>query len=90
MTCGAIDIACHVGNAMDAVFGPVWSFIDTWFPLGTFIAGLIIGGILGWRVVLATLTLGVSWLLYTRFQKGDEPDYETGEPAPSKPARKKR
>ncbi len=60
MTCDTFDLACHFWT----ITGPVWTFVDTWFPLATFIAGLLIGGALGWRWVLALLTAGVAWLIY--------------------------
>jgi hypothetical protein len=84
MTCSLLDLGCHFGSAT----APVFAFINAWAWLGWFIAGLIIGGILGWRVVLAVLTLGVGYFLYDRFKKGDEPEYETGEPTP--PVKKRR
>jgi hypothetical protein len=86
MTCGLIDLACHFGG----LTAPVFAFINAWAWLGWFVAGLIVGGVLGWRPVLAVLTLGVGYVLYERFKKAPEPDYETGEPepAPKKPRRR--
>ena len=78
MTCGFLDVSCMFGNAT----APIFAFINAWAWLGWFVAGLIIGGILGWRVVLAVLTLGIGYFLYDRFKKADEPAYETGEPEP--------
>lgn len=85
MTCSLIDLACHFGNAT----APLVAFWNTWWPLGLFISGLIVGGILGWRVVLAVLTLGIGYFIYERVKNVPEPDYETGEPpTPIKPKRK--
>ena len=84
--CGLIDLACHAQGAL----APFFAFWSAWWPLGLFVCGLIIGGILGWRVVLAVLTLGVGYFLYDRFK----PIPETIEtdlpkkdrvPAPKKP-----
>ena len=84
MNCGLVDLACHFGGFA----APVFAFINAWAWLGWFVAGLIIGGVLGWRVVLAVLTLGVGYFLYDRFKKAPEPDCETGEPEP-KPKKRK-
>jgi hypothetical protein len=85
MNCG-LDFACHVGG----LIAPLQAFWATWWPLGLFTVGLIIGGILGWRVVLAVLTLGVGYFLYDKFRPAPEPEYETGEPAPApKPKKRK-
>ena len=84
--CSLIDIGCHVGTAL----APVSAFWAAWWPLGLFVLGLIVGGILGWRVVLAVLTLGAGWFLYDRFRPIPEP-IETDlpkrdrVPAPRKP-----
>lgn len=75
MNCG-LDIACHVSGAL----APLMTFWAAWWPLGLFIAGLIVGGILGWRVVLAVLTLGIGYMLYDRFKPAPEPT-ETDLPA---------
>jgi hypothetical protein len=86
MSCALLDFGCHVGSFL----APVQAFWATWWPLGLFVSGLIIGGILGWRVVLAVLTLGVGYFLYDRFKPIPEP-IETDlsprdrEPAPKKP-----
>jgi hypothetical protein len=86
MSCGIIDFACHFGSAA----APIFAFINAWAWLGWFVAGLIIGGVLGWRPVLAVLTLGIGYLLYERFKKAPEPDFETGEPdPPAKPKKRK-
>jgi hypothetical protein len=66
--CG-FNIACHIGGA----FAPLQAFWAAWWPLGLFVCGLIVGGILGWRVVLAVLTLGVGYFLYDRFKPIPEP-----------------
>ena len=76
MSCSLLDFGCHVSNFL----APVQAFWAAWWPLGLFVSGLIIGGILGWRVVLAVLTLGVGYFLYDRFKPIPEPDWETGEP----------
>ncbi len=83
--CGFLDIACYASSS----FAPVWAFINAWAWLGWFVAGLLIGGILGWRPVLAILTIGIGVWLYDRFKKAPEPDYETGEPEPP-PVKKRR
>lgn len=86
MSCAILDVGCHVGGFL----APVQAFWAAWWPLGLFVSGLIIGGILGWRVVLAVLTLGVGYFLYDRFKPIPEP-IETDlsprdrEPAPKKP-----
>lgn len=86
MTCGLIDLGCHFGTAT----APVFAFINAWAWLGWFIAGLIVGGILGWRTVLGVLTVGVGIWLYDRFKATPEP-IETDlpprdrQPPPKKP-----
>jgi hypothetical protein len=85
MNCG-LDLACHVGG----LIAPLQAFWAAWWPLGLFVLGLIIGGILGWRVVLAVLTLGIGYFLYDKFRPAAEPEYETGEPTPApKPKKRK-
>ncbi len=80
MNCG-LDLSCYIGSWTQ----PIVSFWQTWDWLAWFVAGLIIGGILGWRVVLAVLTLGIGYLLYDRMKPKDtEPVFETGEPKPKK------
>lgn len=82
--CGFLDLACMASGA----FAPVFAFINAWAWLGWFLAGLIIGGILGWRPVLAVITLGVGIWLYDRFKPIPEPDFDL--PAKDKvPAPKK-
>ena len=82
--CGLIDLACHAQGAL----APFFAFWNAWWPLGLFVCGLIVGGILGWRVVLAVLTLGVGYFLYDRFKPIPEPDFDL--PAKDKvPAPKK-
>lgn len=86
MNCGIIDFGCKIGNAL----APLQAFWAAWWPLGLFVCGLIIGGILGWRVVLAVLTLGVGYFLYDRFRPVPEPvetelPKKDREPAPKKP-----
>jgi hypothetical protein len=87
MNCG-LDLACHLGG----LIAPLQAFWATWWPLGLFTVGLIIGGVLGWRVVLAVLTLGVGYFLYDKFRPVSEPDYglpaKDVEPAP-KPKKRK-
>lgn len=82
-TCG-LDLSCYIAG----VTAPFFAFFNTWWPLGLFVLGLIIGGILGWRVVLAVLTLGVGYFLYDKFRPVPEPDYgppaKDVEPAPKK------
>ena len=86
MTCGFLDLACMAGSAL----APIVAFINAWAWLGWFVAGLLIGGVLGWRPVLAVLTLGIGYWLYDRFRKAPEPDFETGEPTPApKPKKRK-
>ena len=85
--CG-LDVGCMIGGFL----APLQAFWAAWWPLGLFVLGLIVGGILGWRVVLAVLTLGVGFFLYDRFRPVSEPDYglpaQDVEPAP-KPKKRK-
>jgi hypothetical protein len=74
MICG-IDLGCYVAGW----FSPVVAFWQAWDWLCWFVAGLIIGGVLGWRVVPAVLALGIGYFLYDRTRRHAEPDYETGE-----------
>jgi hypothetical protein len=84
--CGFLDIACMASGA----FAPVFAFINAWAWLGWFVAGAIIGSIIGWRMLLAVLTLGIGIWLYDRFKRIPEP-IETDlpkrdrVPAPRKP-----
>lgn len=75
MNCGFLDVACMAQGAL----APLFAFWNAWWPLGLFVCGLIIGGVLGWRVVLAVLTLGIGYFLYDRTRQHAEPDFETGE-----------
>jgi hypothetical protein len=55
-----------------------------------FVAGLIVGGFLGWRIVLAIITLGAGLLIYDRVKKrDDQPAWETGEREQPKPKKRK-
>lgn len=89
MTACGLDLRCYISDA----FFPILSFWQSWDWLVWFVFGLIIGGILGWRVVLAVLTLGIGYFLYDRMKKDGEP-VETDlpardrEPPPKKPKRK--
>lgn len=84
MSCG-IDIGCYLAG----MFAPVAAFWATWDLLIVFVAGLLIGGMMGWRMVLAIITLGIGYFIYERVKNVPEPDYETGEPpTPIKPKRK--
>ena len=86
MTCSLIDIGCHINTAT----APLQAFWAAWWPLGLFVCGMIVGGILGWRVILAMLTLGVGYLIYDWNKKAPDPEYETGEPEPApKPKKRK-
>jgi hypothetical protein len=67
--CGFLDIACMASGA----FAPVFAFINAWAWLGWFVAGAIIGSIIGWRMLLAVLTLGIGIWLYDRFKPIPEP-----------------
>jgi hypothetical protein len=85
MSCSLLDFGCHVGGFL----APLQAFWATWWPLGLFVSGLIIGGILGWRVVLAVLTLGVGYFLYDRFKPIPEPIETDLSPRDREPAPKK-
>jgi len=86
MSCGLVDIGCHVSTAL-APAAALWA---QWDWALAFVAGLIIGGILGWRVILAMLTLGVGYLIYDRMKTAPDPAYETGEPEPAPPPKKRK
>ncbi len=86
MTCGLIDISCHLGGA----FAPVLAFINAWSWLGWFALGAIIGGILGWRMILAIFTLGIGYWLYDRLKPGYEPVETELPPRDREPAPRKR
>jgi hypothetical protein len=86
MTCSLIDLPCHLSNAA----APIFTFWQTWDLLIVFVAGLLVGGFLGWRIVLAVLTLGIGFFIYERTRKDTDPAFETGEPEPApKPKKRK-
>ena len=49
--CG-LDLSCYIGS----VTAPFFAFFNTWWPLGLFVVGLIIGGALS--NAIDRLTLG--------------------------------
>lgn len=88
MNCNLIDISCQITRYLDPAF--VWwanaiEFVQFWFPLATFIAGLVLGAYMGKKVVAAVLTLGIATLIWRA--AAHEPDYETGEPPQNKQAK---
>jgi hypothetical protein len=87
MTCSLIDLPCHLANAA----APIFTFWQTWDLLIVFVVGLLVGGFLGWRIVLAILTLGAGLFIYDRVKKRDDDiAFETGEPEPApKPKKRK-
>lgn len=86
MSCSLWDVPCHVGSFL----APVQAFWATWWWLGLFDLGLILGAFMGPRIVIALNTIGFGWWLYDRFKPVPEP-IETDlsprdrEPAPKKP-----
>ncbi len=79
MTCDLLDIGCH----FTASLAPLFHWWQTWDVLIALIVGLLIGGFLGWRIVLAVLTLGIGLFIYDRTRPRDtDPAYETGEEEP--------
>lgn len=86
MNCELLNFGCHINTAT----APLQAFWAAWWPLGLFVCGMIIGGILGWRVVLAVLTLGIGWLLYDRFKPVAEPVETELPPRDREPAPKKK
>lgn len=86
MTCGALDIGCHVA----AFFAPAWAFVLTWWWVAYGAACLLLGAWMGPRATIAVLTIGLGLLVYDRTRRGTEPDYETGEAEPPpKPKKRK-
>lgn len=90
--CGFLDIACMAGGALAPLFA-FWdtlvAFWNTWWPVFLFDAGMLVGSILGPRIVIALNTIGFGWFLYDRFKPVPEP-IETELPAKDKiPAPKK-
>jgi len=91
--CGVVDIACHMASYLDPWFtwwAGVVAFIKAWWwvPFGA--VCMAVGAHLGPVRTYAVLTAGVVALVL-RFwpQKGQEPDYETGEPQPAPKPKKK-
>ena len=76
MSCTLLDFGCHVGSFL----APVQAFWASWWWLGLFDLGLILGAFMGPRIVIALNTIGFGWWLYDRFKPIPEPDWETGEP----------
>lgn len=78
MTCGLVDIGCH----LSAFLAPAWAFVLTWWWIAFGVGCMLLGSWLGPRGTLAVLTIGLGVLIYdrTRNRKSDI-DYETGEPS---------
>ena len=93
MTCGAIDIGCHVAAYFDpllAWWGAAGAFIRSWWWVAYGAVMLLIGAHLGPARAYGIVTAGaVAIILRYWPQRADEPDYETGEP-PKPAAPKKR
>ena len=83
MSCGAIDLGCHVAALLDPFLtwlGAAGAFIRSWWWLAYGAACMALGAHLGPVRTYAVISAGVVALI-VRFlpQPGDEPDYETGE-----------
>lgn len=93
MTCGAIDIGCHVAAYFDPLltfWGGVGAFIKSWWWLAFGAACMALGAHLGPVRTYAVISAGVVALIVRLWpQKADEPDFETGEPEPPKPKKPK-
>jgi hypothetical protein len=93
MSCGAIDIGCHVAAYFDPLltfWGGVGAFIKSWWWLAFGAACMALGAHLGPVRTYAVISAGVVALIVRLWpQKDDEPDFETGEPEPPKPKKRK-
>ena len=83
MSCGAIDLGCHVAALLDPFLtwlGAAGAFIRSWWWLAYGAACMALGAHLGPVRTYAVISAGVVALI-VRFlpQPNEEPDYETGE-----------
>ncbi len=95
MTCGTIDLGCHVAAFFEPYLlwaGAVGAFIKAWWWVAYGAVCLIAGAHLGKARAYGIVTAGLV-AVALRFwpAPASEPEYETGEPPkPAKPPVKKR
>jgi hypothetical protein len=83
MSCGAIDIGCHVAAYFDPLltfWGSVGAFIKSWWWVAYGAVCMAFGAHMG-KARTYTIITGGLVALGIRYwpQKADEPDWETGE-----------
>jgi hypothetical protein len=86
MSCGAIDIGCHVAAYFDPLltwWGAAGAFIRSWWWVAYGAVMLLIGAHLGPARAYGIVTAGVVAIVLRYWpQRADDPEYETGEPEP--------